>query len=174
MGLTISFIILSTLILWQIIGSKGHWAIKAFIMFLSLYLLLSVDASIDRFGGWPTKDPLPDKFQVHWFIVEEPNVVDGFDGKIYIWVTDIGNESDISEWKKFLLIFEDNHDGEPRVYEVPYSIDVHERLDLSLNILKGGGVVLGGKANVKQGGSEGNEEQELIFYDLPEVFLENK
>ncbi len=73
MILTIAFILLSAIILWFVIGSKGQWHLKAVCIALTLYFSLSLSKSLHDVAGWPSGERLPDKFEIHWGLVEEPD-----------------------------------------------------------------------------------------------------
>ena len=75
MTIPLVFFSLTALVLWFIIGARGHWALKALIILLTLHISLSVGMSIPNFAGWPSDDPLPKKFLVHWIIIKEPDKI---------------------------------------------------------------------------------------------------
>ncbi len=140
-GIAMGFVLIAVLVLWFVIGSKGHWGIKAATMVLSLYFCLSVGFSISEFMGWPTDDKLPPKFLLHWAVIQEPDVKLGDEGSIYVWVRPI-NEPTIEhkEWSDYLLSFYDGK-SEPRAYRIPYSRELHEQAQKAIEaISKGEGV----------------------------------
>ena len=126
-GIVMGFVLIAVLVLWFVIGAKGHWGIKATMIMLSLYFCLSVGFSIAEFMGWPTDDKLPPKFLLHWAVIQEPDVKLGDEGSIYVWARPI-NESEIEhkEWNDYLLSFYDGK-SEPRAYRIPYSRELHEQ-----------------------------------------------
>ena len=108
-GITIGFILITTLVLWYIIGSKGHWISKAAIILLSLYFCLSVGFSLNELMGWPTTEKLPKKFLLHWAVVEEPDPKTGDEGSIFIWTKPLDpTRSKDQDWRDYFLSF---HDG---------------------------------------------------------------
>ena len=122
MTIPLVFFSLTGLVLWFIIGAKGHWAIKAFIILLTLHICLSVGMSIPNFAGWPSDDRLPDKFLVHWITIKEPDKRTKEDGYIYIWATTLSNqEKELQGWKQYLLSFGVQDFTEPRASRTPYT-----------------------------------------------------
>jgi hypothetical protein len=136
--IAMGFVLIAALILWFIIGSKGHWGIKASMILLSLYFCLSVGFSIAGFMGWPTDDKLPSKFLLHWVVIQEPDVKLGDEGSIYIWVRPI-NEPGIEhkEWNDYLLSFYDGK-SRPRAYRMPYSRELHEQAQKAIDAISRG------------------------------------
>ena len=181
MNLSLSFFILSAIILWMFINTKGRWLPKAIAISLVLYFFASIDNSMDSFSGWPTKDSMPDKFQIHWVVIDEPNIANNNPGKIYIWAIDITEHKDDDMYgcDGVFLNFKKRHHGEPRVYEIKYSEEMHEKLQGVMPDLKRGTPVLGGRpveAESDTGGQKSDltESDEFILYSLPEVFLQPK
>jgi len=157
MGIAIGFVLIAALVLWFVIGSKGHWAVKAAMIVVSLYFCLSVGFSVGEFMGWPTNDKLPPKYLVHWAIVNEPDVKLGDEGSIYIWVKPIGEpepEVEHKEWNDYLLSFYDGK-SKPRAYRMPYSRPLHEKIHRAMGILLKGGSVGGTNG---EGTSEGEKK----------------
>ena len=200
MTIPLVFFSLTALILWFIIGSKGHWLLKAAVISLTLYLCLSVGMSIPNFAGWPSDDSLPNKFLVHWIVVKEPDKKTKEAGHIYIWASNLSGteeEEDIG-WRQYLLSFAIQDMKEPRSYRTPYSMEGHERADGALGKIRAGESVMGknngkkgegdggkkgkgkgegkggeGKGKGKGGGSFSNSD-DISFHDLPDTILPEK
>lgn len=190
MEVTFIYIILSTLLLWFVIGSKGKWAIKAFAIFATLMFSLNISRSLNNLSGWATADALPPKFLVHWVLVKEPDDSLDIDGAIYLWVNDISGKSE-STWE----FFEYDKQAEPRAHSLPYSLEMHEISIKMKERLKKGEPVVGmsddehnllnspdqllksllDKEKKKQLGSiHSYDSDELFFYGLPPSNLETK
>ena len=159
-GIALGFILIAALILWFIIGSKGNWGVKAALIILSLYFCLTVGFSVSDFMGWPTDEDLPEKFLVHWIVVDEPDSKSGDEGNIYVWLKD-SSENKISKesWNDYLLSFYDG-DSEPRSYKMPYSRDLHEQAQEALNMIMDGQSVGGTNSGLGQGEGEGEGDGE--------------
>jgi hypothetical protein len=191
--IALGFVLIATLILWFIIGSKGHWGSKAAMILLSLYFCLSVGFSVSDFMGWPTEEKLPEKFRVYWLVIDEPDPKVGDGGSIYVWLqpnstTEITRDS----WDDYLISFYDG-DSEPRAYRLPYTRELHKKTQQALDTLMGGGSVGGtsegegnGEGNGDEGEGEGKKDQGghgegslsrdggLMFHDLPPTKLPDK
>ena len=51
MSIPFAFFILSSLLLWLLIGAKGHWLLKASVISFVLYFCLSIDFSLENLLG---------------------------------------------------------------------------------------------------------------------------
>jgi len=192
MAISAAFFIIILLILWFVIGSKGPWLLKAGVILLSLYLCLSIQYSLSGIAGWPSGDPLPQKFVAHWIIINEPPKKTPEKGSIYVWATTLSQNEEGPHskwWATFLLPFESLDIGEPRSYRLPYSKELHENANDALGRIMNGERVGGtnngpmgdGKGN---GGKEGEGEGEgggtfshsddISFHDLPAPRLPDK
>ncbi len=74
--------------------------------------------------GWPTGEPLPGDFRVHWISVDEPDKASGSDGAIYFWVRSLDEAG--------LPI------GEPRAHAVPYDEQTADAAREALARMEGG------------------------------------
>ena len=189
--IALGFVLIAVLILWFIIGSKGHWGSKAAMILLSLYFCLSVGFSVSDFMGWPTEEDLPEKFRVYWLVIDEPDPKGGDEGNIYIWLQPNSTTETIHDsWEDYLISFYDG-DSEPRAYRLPYTRELHEKAQQALNTLAGGGGGGGasegmGDGDEGEGEGEGKEDQGgrgggslsrnggIVFHDLPPTKLPDK
>lgn len=173
----LAFIILSILILWIITGINGKWWLKSLVILITSYFSLAVWLSLNSYMGWPCREPLPDKYQVLWIVVNEPQKE--FDGAIYIWLRNLEHHSSHN-------LFEYQPHSEPRVYFVPYTRELHEQVQKGIESLKQGKVIVGGKkmasgqesqrsdeqANQGSGGDSTNAQQ--YFWELPPSMQQRK
>ena len=173
-----AFFILVSIMLWVFITSKGNWAVKAALITSILYVFSSINNSTDSFYGWPSEASVPDKFQIHWVIINEPNRANDDPGSIYVWLTDIESESaESSGCNGAYINFKKNHSGQPRAYVMPYSVEKHESLEEAMSMIRDGNTVLAGKPNGELDGDQSeelSESDDFIIYKLPEVLLQPK
>ena len=108
--LTAGFVFVVVLLLSLNLRTSFHWSIKTGVILLALVFYVITLYSLPGFYGWPTKEPLPQKFLLVGMDIREPrNEADV--GVIYMWVSPLlENES------------------KPRAYELPYSRELHTRL----------------------------------------------
>jgi hypothetical protein len=87
--LTLGFVAVAALLL-NLNLATGHSAkVKS-----AAIVLVSVIYVLTWFGyqgitGWATPEPLPERFRVHWLMVEDPEKLSGAPGAIYFWVREL-------------------------------------------------------------------------------------
>ena len=170
-GISIAFIILIVVMLWFVIGGKGKWWMKVPVIGFGLYISITMWFAMIGLLGWPTPSELPEKFRLHWVVIEEPDKNDPNSGGIYVWAEDItGKGSQKKEdptWvdqyvKPYVLPLHGySDDNGPRVYKLPYSRELHEQSMGIRGFLMKGGVYRGsmrgdGLPGEGNGNGEGN------------------
>lgn len=200
MAIPIAFLSLTCLILWFVIGSRGHWALKATVIAATLHLCVSLGVSLPDFAGWPSAAPLPPKFLVHWMVVREPDKKTKEKGAIYVWATNLSSKvrKEDSDWKQFLISFAVVDTSQPRVHKTPYSLEDHKTADGVNKRIRNGETVIGigsgeegegeegdgkGKKGKGSGGKKGKKgngdgnfsiSQDVNFQTLPPTILPEK
>ena len=163
-GLTASFLVLVALILWLIILSKGKfWIIKSIIITSATLFSIVVLLSLKDFIGWPSKSTLPQEFQLHWAIIDEPSKVKKTEGAIYMWVTALDKEN-----KSKSL---------PRAYKINYTRKNHKEIMKGLISLGDGIQQKGERVKVKENidiEEDLSNLQEIVIYELPKPLLPEK
>lgn len=196
---TVFFLILMSILLWSIIGGRGHWSIKSFIIPFCTWYSIAIGVTIVSVFGWPADAQVPEKFEVHYILVQPPSKQTGSDGNIYLWLIDLENKHEFSLFNLYNSI-----EGEPRAFRVVYSKKLHQRLNAVLEGLRKGQRFIGergkdmgllgygkdkgkgkGKGNDKDGtalfdggnvsgGEEGDDSVSIKFYRLPPVEMIQK
>ena len=163
-GLSASFLLLVTLILWLIILSKGKfWIIKSIVITAATIFSIIVLLSLKDFIGWPSKSKVPQEFQLHWAIIDEPNKIKNTEGAIYMWITKLDKKN--------------KNKGLPRAYKIKYTRKNHEEIMKGL-IALGDGVQQKGKMVKVEEDIDIEEDlsnlQEIEIYELPKPLLPEK
>lgn len=163
LGIPIVITVLVSLLLYFIIGGKGHFVLKLATIGLSTWVGFIIWNALDSYGGYPTQAPLPEKFLINWVIIQEENKQTGNPGAIFLWISALTTE------KRGILDYEST---EPRTHKIPYTRKAHETMEGIIKRLMNGETVIGtkkggkgskkgqetGKGNGKGGGkSDGNE-----------------
>jgi hypothetical protein len=195
-GIPLAFVIIAALTLWVVIGSKGYWWFKMIMVSISIFFSISLWNSLSSLQGWPTADMPPEKFEVKWIDVKEPNKKTGAPGSIYVWVRDL--QPDHIDESFYMRLHHKELEEEPRLYKLPYSRGMHVQSEMIKGtIAKGGRFFAGieakgqgqgqpgqgkpgkgkgkgqgqGKGKPGQGkdgrGGSLSQEQEFVFHELP-------
>ena len=163
-GLSASFLLLVTLILWLIILSKGKfWIIKSIVITVATLFSIVVLLSLKGFIGWPSKSQLPQEFQLHWAIIDEPDKIKNTEGAIYMWITKLDKEN--------------KNKGLPRAYKINYTRKNHEQIMQGLISLGDGIQQKGEKVKVKEDidiDEDLSNLQEIDIYELQKPLLPEK
>jgi hypothetical protein len=201
-GIPLAFVIIAALTLWIVIGSKGWWWLKALVVAGAVLFSITLWHSLSALQGWPTNEELPEKFEIKWLVVEEPNKKTGFEGAIYVWAKDLSPKEERNDG--VLILHSKKKSDEPRLYIMPYSRKMHEQAEgikkqiasgkpFYGEMLKGKGKGEGkgkgkgegkgkgkGKGPKGEGKGEGqgdgdlSNEQDPIFHELPPAVLPEK
>lgn len=132
-GLTLGFLILVSVLLWFLIGSRGRWTAKFVLIGAAVWYGIALFYSARQLMGWPSPEAVPPHSQVIAMRIEEPDPQANHSGAIYIWADLPSGESGApddpgtSRWHPRSL-FETRHPTAPRAYKLPYDREVHRRL----------------------------------------------
>jgi len=163
-GLAASFLVIIALILWLIILSKGKfWIMKSIVITTATLFSIVVLLSLKDFIGWPSKSTLPQQFQLHWAIIDEPSKIKNTKGSIYMWVTELDKEN--------------QSEGLPRAYKIDYTRKNHEEIMKGLISLGDGIQQKGEKVKAKEDidiDEDLSNLQEIVIYELPKPLLPEK
>lgn len=152
LSIPVCLLILISLNLWYVFGCRGQWAIKAIITPLVLLSSVIIWGSLGYLMGWPTQQDLPEKYQLHWIIIEEPSDKD--EGAIYLLVNDIS----IKKNRDIRVGSYVANTKEPRLYKAPYSRAAHKQAQQFQKALREGkSLFLSRKKGRQKGGSGDNK-----------------
>lgn len=125
LGLTAGFVFVCVLLLVLNLRTAYHWTIKAGMISLAALFYLVTLQLLPGFYGWPTLDPLPQKFRLISHEIREPTN-EAEDGAIFIWA-----ESMVSGG------------SQPRAYQLPYHAELHSRLTAAQKRIEFGNTMAG-------------------------------
>jgi hypothetical protein len=156
--------------LWNIIGAKGHWGIKAGVMVFVSSLCIWVWISLSAMFGWPLDKIPTGTYDISWIEVIEPNKSKSIDGGIYIWIKNMDKTD-----KHDLFQQQEQHMSQrkPRAYGLPYSRELHKQVMEMKGALKKGQRI---RATIKPKDLEGKkgekpnaveQEPDIKFHKLP-------
>ena len=164
--LVLAYLVVALLLILALLYSRWKAGPKLLLVLLSGLLFWASYEGWKQSQGWPTSTALPDKFLLHYSVIEEPDDVAGTEGGIYIWATDLANNqlADV-----------------PRAYHQPYSQELHAKVESAMRRAKAGNLQLGLKRStedlpeVKRFRMElGDKPIELEFVPVPDPALPEK
>jgi hypothetical protein len=113
-GVGLSYVVVAVLLLSLNLASRWHWGVNAAAIAVTSVFFGVSYASIVGLIGWPSQARVPERFQLDWGTVVEPDKVNGSPGSIYLWVEAL-DENNVPA-------------GTPRAFRVPYSRDLADRI----------------------------------------------
>jgi hypothetical protein len=133
----ILFLIMSVLCLWVIIGCKGWWAAKFWLINFTLIFGLLFWTSLSSYLGWAVDNGLPDKFRLVGFHSQEPEA-------IFILTDKHEDKKTTSIMDTFAYTPKETI----RLYKIPYNKKMHEKLEQASERIMKGGYVIGTKDTI--------------------------
>ena len=117
---------------------------------------------VHEMWGWPSADPLPERFVLLAAVIEEPTAKSA--GALYVWVNALDNGKPSAQ---------------PRAFRLAYTKDLHSLLNDGMKKVRQG-VSQMGSATPRAGTKgvswlrPGSDEQEIKIRDLPQPQLPEK
>ena len=165
-GISLSYVILAALLVSIFILARVPvWIKFVCIVFVSSFYFITY-SSLSGMLGWPTKQTIPDDFQLLSSVITEPDNTKGDKGSIHIWVFSFVENLPVKE---------------PRAFKLPYTHELHASLEDALKDQRNGKVKLGRRVQRQvntalhtDASRYANKEYILEFYDLPDPELPEK
>ena len=120
-ALVLAYIAIAALLLGLNLHSSWHWTVKTLCNLVVVGFFWVVYHSWPGVQGWPTERDLPDQFFLHAVNIDEPQ-------NIYLWGTEFT---------------EGLGQTRPRAYRLPYTPELHDKVDKATRKLRKGLPVIG-------------------------------
>ena len=107
LAISAAYVVIAVLLLSLGLASRFTWWVKAAAIVVTSVFFVEVFFATKDLLGWPRTGQLPNRFQLLWVRVVEPDRLSANPGAIYLWIEEV----------------DDNNvpDGVPRSYRLPYS-----------------------------------------------------
>ena len=107
LALALCYAAVAALLLNLNVASAWGWKVK-----VGAILLVSVLYGVTWYGiigieGWPTEEQMPERFQLQWLTIDEPDPSGDSEGRIYFWVRSTGGGGAPSEPRAHALPYDD-------------------------------------------------------------------
>jgi hypothetical protein len=113
LAISVAYVIVGVLLLAMSLTSRLAWWVKATAIVVTSFFFVEVFFATKSLLGWPTAGALPDRFQLLWVRVVEPDPKIADPGAIYLWIEDV-DENNVPS-------------GRPRSYRLQYSRPLADR-----------------------------------------------
>lgn len=131
--LPLLFLLLAILLLWIIIGCKGHATAKIWTINVTIFFVAILWVGIESYTGWPSNNPMPNQGRLIQVVVDEPN-------NIYVLLE---NHADsvlyYEDWQDFIYY---KPNDTVRLFKIPYNKDMHNQLEAAMDEVKKGRYVI--------------------------------
>ena len=125
--LTVTYVFGLFVLLLLLIRSRLSFTARASVLLAGSAFYVIHFFSLNTLQGWPSQSSLPEEFTLHAWQIEEPNPAQDQAGRIYLWVQ-------AQEWEA------------PRAYALPYSNELHDRLETA-GVRRNEGYIQKGRAD---------------------------
>ena len=147
-GVIAAYVIIAVLLLSLNIAPRWAWWVKATAIIVTAAFFVVTYYSMIDLMGWPVKERLPEKFQLLWAKVNEPDKLLNQPGAIYMWVEALDKNN--------------VPNGIPRAYRLPYTQPLETGIENALDMITAGQEV-GGTAEMydQEEQDRGTDAQQL-------------
>lgn len=122
--LTLAYVALGTLLLIILMRIEVPRIVKMGFIFALTFFYVAVFFSSQSLLGWAAASAVPERFQILWTRIVEPNPSRQWPGAIYLWVEELDRHNIAS--------------GVPRAFVVPYSVELASRVSTAQAEIKKG------------------------------------
>jgi hypothetical protein len=129
LSLTAAYALVASLLAYLVLLSRLHWILKGLATAATVALIPLTFHGVGELRGLPTDGPIPPNFLLLWAQIVEPNMLQGENGRVFLWLQTLDDE---------------NYPvGVPRAYQLPYSDDLKLKLSQALGDISQGEEVQG-------------------------------
>ena len=130
------FLLLSALCLWIVIGCKGWWQAKFWLINLVCLFSIVIYFSISSYMGWPSSENMPHEMRLYSFVSNEPEC-------LYVLGEQHGESKEILG-----KVFGYHSSDKVRLFKIPYNEDLHRDLEQAMERVNSGAYVIMSKNRV--------------------------
>ena len=166
--IVICYVFIGFLLVLFNLRTTYHWIVKSSLIVVTMIFYIFTYNSFRDLVGWPTNEPLPDRFRLISAQIYEPNALINSEGAIYLWVADMDELAGL---------------GIPRSFKLDYNKEFHVNVSKSLVDLKNGVPQMGENSDQEEKGMISSIIKKekvstisttLKFFDMPNQLLPEK
>ncbi|MCY0964217.1 hypothetical protein [Parathalassolituus penaei] len=128
LALTLAYLFSTALLLLVLISARVPVMAKMALMVMALGFDFASYQGWKQSQGWAAAVAMPDKFLLHYAVIEEPDKRKNRKGAIYIWLSDLAG---------------DKLADQPRAYRLPYDQETHAKVESAMRRAQAGNPQLG-------------------------------
>ncbi|MFT4631051.1 MAG: hypothetical protein ACI8PP_000816 [Candidatus Pseudothioglobus sp.] len=127
--LAIAYAVMGALLLYLLVATRRSLSFKIFTVVLISGLYVGTYMGLKELRGWPVNEALPERFRLHWAMINEPDKAQDAQGTIYLWIQTSAPNGELID--------------EPRAYHLPFNRKMAERVENALRQIGEGETVEG-------------------------------
>jgi len=127
--LAIAYAVIGALLLYLLVATRRSVSFKILTVVLISGLYVGTYLGLKQLQGWPVSEELPDRFRLHWAMINEPDKAQHAQGAIYLWIQPSAPNGKLID--------------EPRAYHLPYELKMAEKVQDALRQIDEGQTVEG-------------------------------
>lgn len=177
MELVAAYVLLAALLLSITIWNRVRWWIKAATIVITCGFFFISFLSVRQILGWPTNSGLPDRFELIWAFVEEPDETARTAGGVYVWAMTLPGSGSVdpAEVHQPGVIDTRIKRGQlPRAYKLPYTRYAHEDVEKAITKMVDGVRQIGVTQRKPKKPGEHDTHSPFTFFDRPDPILPPK
>ena len=89
LAISVAYVVVGVLLLAMSLTSRLAWWVKALAIVVTSFFFVGVFFATKSLLGWPTAGALPDRIQLLWVRVVEPDPKTADPGAIYLWIEEV-------------------------------------------------------------------------------------
>lgn len=172
-----AYVAVAALLLSIVIWNRVRWQIRAASIVVTAAFFVVSFYSVKHMMGWPTDDPLPDRFEILYARIQEPDATLRVEGAIYVWAMTLPGDGPIDArniHRPGALDTRVQPDQAPRAYRIPYTRFAHEQVNDALIKIMDGVRQIGVTDRKPRKPGEYAPQAKFSFYDRPDPILPPK
>lgn len=127
--LAIAYAVIGALLLYLLVATRRSVSFKILTVMLVSALYVGTYLGLKQLQGWPVNEELPQRFRLHWAMINEPDKTLQAQGAIYLWIQPTAPSGKLVD--------------EPRAYHLPYELKMAEKVQDALRQIDEGQTVEG-------------------------------
>jgi len=177
MELVAAYVLIVIFLLVILFWSRVRWWIKAGAIGLAVTFFFGTWNGLRNISGWPSDELLPDRFELVYTIIVEPDETRQDPGALYYWILELPEDGPINEediYRPGAIDVRLDPAQLPRSFRIPYSREAHEEAEEARNKIIQGVRQVGLTTRRPKKPGEYAPESEFAFYDRPDPILAPK
>ncbi len=175
--LVAAYVVVAALLLSVVIWNRQRAWIRGLAIAVTFVFFFVTWTSVRNLLGWPTEQAMPDRFEILFATIQEPDEVTRTPGAIYVWAWELPGDGPVAAGDIYDPARFDTRVGSgqmPRAYMLPYDRPTHREVQEAMVKIVQGTRQVGVTDRKPKKPGEYAEQSRFSFYDRPDPILPPK